>query len=54
MGEKADAFEDGEDLAAEIERLTELVGDVKAAQEQAGNLASTVPELKSALEDMGN
>jgi hypothetical protein len=51
MGEKADAFEDGEDLAAEIERLEELIGDIETAHEQAADLASTVPQLKSALED---
>jgi hypothetical protein len=53
MGEKADAFDDGDDLAAEIEQLEALVGDVETAQQQASDLASTVPELKSTLEDAG-
>jgi len=51
MGEKADAFEDAEDLAAEIEELEELITDIEAAHEQASNLASTVPAVKNALED---
>jgi hypothetical protein len=53
MGEKADAFDDGDDLAAEIEQLAELVGDVETAHEQASDLASTVPELKNTIEDAG-
>lgn len=53
MGEKADAFENGGDLAAEIERVEELITDIEAASEQAGELASTVPELKRALENGG-
>jgi hypothetical protein len=51
MGEKADAFEDAGDLAAEIERLEALVGDIERASEQAGDLASTVPQLKDKLEE---
>lgn len=53
IGEKADAFEDGDDLAAEIEQLAELVGEVETAHDQASDLASTVPELKNTLEDAG-
>ena len=51
MGEKADAFEDGEDLAAEIEAVEALITDVEDASETVGDLTSTVPQLKSALED---
>ena len=50
MGEQADAFDDADDLAAEIEELETLLGDIETAAEQAGDLASTVPELKTALE----
>jgi len=53
MGEKADAFDDGDDLAAEIARVEGLVGDVETAHEQASDLASTVPELKNTIEDAG-
>lgn len=51
MGKEADAFEDAEDLAEEITAVEELLGDIETAHEQVGELASTVPQLKSALED---
>ena len=51
MGKEADAFEDAEDLAADISAVEELLGDIETAHEQVGDLASTVPQLKSALED---
>jgi hypothetical protein len=51
MGKEADAFEDAADLAAEIQAVEELFDDLETAHEQVGELASTVPQLKSALED---
>lgn len=51
MGEQADAFEDAGDLAAEIEQLESLLGDIETASEQAGALSSTVPQIKAALEE---
>ena len=51
MGEKADAFDDAADLAAEIEAVEETFADIEDAHEQVGDLASTIPQLKSALED---
>ena len=51
MGERADAFEDAEDLAADIEALEDLLADVQTAREQVGELTGTVPQLKGALED---
>ncbi|QGN05991.1 hypothetical protein Hrd1104_00925 [Halorhabdus sp. CBA1104] len=53
MGKRADAFEDAEDLEAELEALTEIVDDLTEAREQIGELTSTIPELKSALESAG-
>jgi len=53
MGEKADAFDDAADLAAEIEAVEEIFADIENAHEQVGDLASTIPQLKSALEDEG-
>ncbi|MFC7073434.1 DUF5790 family protein [Halovenus rubra] len=50
MGKKADAFEDSDDLATEIEEVEELLGDIEDASEQVGDLASTVPQLKNTLE----
>jgi len=52
MGERADTFEDADDLAAEIETVEDLIADVEAAHEQVSDLASTVPQLRSTLEDL--
>ena len=51
IGKKADAFEDSEGLAEEIEAVEALIVEVEETHEQVGELASTVPQLKSALED---
>jgi hypothetical protein len=51
MGERADAFEDAADLETEIEELDGLLAAAEAARDQVGDLASTIPELKSDLED---
>jgi hypothetical protein len=51
MGERADAFEDAEDLAEAIEDMETLVADIEEASEQVGDLTSTVPQLRGALED---
>jgi hypothetical protein len=51
MGKEADAFEDAEDLAEDITAVEELLDDIETAHEQVGDLASTVPQLKSALEE---
>jgi len=51
MGERADAFEDADDLEESIEELEATVTDIVEAHEQVGELASTVPELRGALED---
>ncbi|MFB6173486.1 MAG: DUF5790 family protein, partial [Halobacteriales archaeon] len=52
MGERADAFEDGDDLADDIEAVEALIADVEDAHEGVSDLASTVPQLRSALEDL--
>ena len=51
MGERADAFEDADDLAEEIATIEALIADVEDAEDQVGDLTATVPELKSTLED---
>src|SRR6056297_2653107 len=51
MGERADAFEDADDLAEEIETVADLVDDVEAAREQVGDLTATIPQLRSMLEE---
>ncbi len=51
LGERADAFEDAEDLKAEIEELESLVGDIEAAAEAVGSLTGTIPAIRGALQD---
>jgi hypothetical protein len=51
MGERADAFEDAEDLKAQIEALDAVFEDIEDAHEQVSDLASTIPELRGALDD---
>jgi len=51
MGKRADAFEDADDLEAEIETVEDLIASIEDAHDQVGDLASTVPELRSTLAD---
>lgn len=51
MGERADAFEDADDLEADIEDVESVLADIETAREEVGELASTVPALRSALEE---
>jgi hypothetical protein len=51
MGERADAFEDAEDLEEEIDDLEDLIEDIEEAHEDVGDLAGTLPGLRSALQD---
>jgi hypothetical protein len=51
MGREADAFDDAEDLATEIDSVESILTDVESASEQVSELTKTVPQLKSALED---
>ncbi|ELZ06281.1 hypothetical protein C482_00625 [Natrialba chahannaoensis JCM 10990] len=53
MGQRADAFDDAEDLEAEIAALEETIADISEAGEQVGDLTATVPALRGALEDAG-
>ncbi len=50
MGERADAFDDADDLAEDIESLQELMEQVAELREDVGALTGEVPELRSALE----
>ncbi|MFB6360524.1 MAG: DUF5790 family protein [Halobacteriales archaeon] len=50
MGRRADAFED-DGPGAEIEAVEELFEQLEAAKEQVSALTSTLPEVKSALEE---
>lgn len=53
MGQRADAFEDADDLEAEIESLEEAITDISEAGEQVGDLTATIPSLRGTLEDAG-
>ncbi|WP_276270556.1 DUF5790 family protein [Haloarcula litorea] len=53
MGERADAFEDADDLAEEIETVEGLIKDVEDAREQVSDLTATIPQLRSTLEELG-
>ena len=50
MGQRADAFDDADDLEAEIEDLESVIEDIGEAGDQVGDLTSTIPGLKSTLE----
>lgn len=50
MGQRADAFDDADDLEEEIEELETTIDDISEASEQVGELTSTVPALRSTLE----
>jgi hypothetical protein len=52
MGERAEVFVDGDDFDDRIAALEDMMGDVEAAHEHASELASTVPELRGALDDL--
>jgi len=51
MGERADAFADAETLAEDVEAVETLLADVETAREQVSDLTSTVPQLRSQLEE---
>ncbi|MDR5672149.1 Uncharacterized protein AArcCO_2363 [Halalkaliarchaeum sp. AArc-CO] len=51
MGERADAFEDADDLEADLEELSALLETIEAAREDVTALTSTVPELRGALQE---
>jgi len=51
MGQKADAFDDADDLEADIAELEELFESILEANEQVSELTATVPELRGSLED---
>ena len=51
VGQRADAFDDADDLEAELAAVEGVLGDLETSREQVGELASTVPELRSALDE---
>ena len=51
IGERADAFEDADDLEEAIEDLEDLIEDLEEAGELVSDLTSTMPEIRSALDE---
>jgi hypothetical protein len=51
MGERADAFEDAADLQEGLDGVADLIETIEDAHDDVGDLASTLPELRGALED---
>ena len=51
LGERADAFEDADDLRTEIEEFESLVGDIEEAAAEVGSLTGTIPAIRGALQD---
>lgn len=50
MGKQADAFEDADDLEAEIEAVESVVSEITTARSQVTELAGTIPALRNELE----
>jgi hypothetical protein len=51
MGKRADAFDDADALEADVEAVEELLAQIEAAAEEAGDLAATLPELRGTLQE---
>ncbi|MFW6003226.1 MAG: DUF5790 family protein [Halanaeroarchaeum sp.] len=52
MGERADAFEDAEDLEERIESVESVVTTIDDMAGAVGELTAAVPDLKGQLEDL--
>ncbi|WP_254762951.1 DUF5790 family protein [Natrinema marinum] len=53
MGQRADAFDDADDLEDEIADLEDAITDISEAGEQVSELTSTIPALRGTLEGAG-
>lgn len=51
LGSRADAFENPEELEAEIETVEELLETVEEASDEVGELTATIPALRGDLQD---
>jgi len=52
MGDRADAFEDADDLAAAIEELEAVIESIGEAHDDVSDLTNAVPELRGTLQDL--
>lgn len=51
MGERAGAFDEDDELAEDLEAVAALLVEVETAREQVGELTTTIPQLRNALEE---
>jgi len=51
LGSRADAFENPDELEAEIEAVEELIETVDSASDEVSELTSTIPALRGELQD---
>ena len=51
VGQRADAFDDPDDLEAAIEDLEELVAAIEDAEDTVGDLTGTVPGIRNQLQE---
>ena len=51
VGKKADAFDDADDLEADIAELEGLLESIVEAHDQVGDLTATIPELRGSLDE---
>ncbi|HMB51473.1 MAG TPA: DUF5790 family protein [Natronoarchaeum rubrum] len=51
MGQRADAFDDADDLEASIEEVEETIETIEEAHEQVGDLTATIPDLRGTLDE---
>ncbi|ERH02728.1 MAG: hypothetical protein J07HN6_00767 [Halonotius sp. J07HN6] len=51
LGERADAFEDADDLESEIAAVESLLETIETVHDDVGELTGTVPQLRSELQD---
>lgn len=51
IGERADAFDDPNAIASEIEAVESALQQIETAHEQVADVAATLPELRETLDD---
>jgi hypothetical protein len=51
MGQRADAFDDAEDLEESIQEVEELLETIEDAHDQVGDLTATIPDLRGTLDE---
>ncbi|MGQ4554431.1 DUF5790 family protein [Halobellus sp. GM3] len=54
VGQRADAFDDPEELESQVEGVEELLGAIEDAEELVGDLTGTMPQLRSRLQDLSD